>query len=237
MPLKIVSTDRPDHGLPAPGDTPPVLRLAWEGLVVPRPETARDLKVHAGETVLLWGADAATRSAVMRAAAGLNPEASAPVTAPRGVGAVLREPTLPYAASALETVMACAPIDPVAASDLLTGVGLMDVAERPLNTLSKVELRLLRLASACASAPGALVLDGILDLLDPAGRGRLVRALALLRAAGNMGVLVTGMDRAPLRALCTRHLELGAAPGGSGMPALLSDRPQSAAPVLVCNRA
>ena len=237
MPLKLVSATAPTLEALPRTDRTPVLRLAWGGLIAPRRQEAAEFVLHAGETVLLWGADAASRSAVMRAAAGLNAGQSAQPVAPRGVGAVLREPTLPYAATPLETIMACAPVDPVVASDLLERVGLSEIGDKPLNALSRTELRLLRLASAAASAPGALVLDGLFDLLDPVGRRRLTRALACLRAVGTMGVLITGMDRAPLRMLCTRQLELGAAPGGNGTPALLSDRPQSAAPVLVTHRA
>lgn len=233
MPLKLVTSTMADPSDVQPharAPRHPVLTLSWGGLAVPTAAAPARLEIFAGETVLLSGGDRAHRARILRAAAGQSRDDPQPV-APRGIGAALADGPVYYADTPLETVMGCSALDPVAATGLLAMVDLTECADWRVVGLSKLDLRLLRLACACAQSPGALVLDGLFDGLDPQGRKRLVRAFAGLRASRRLGALLTGMDKGPLRPLASRCLELGAAPSVSAPPAIIAERVTAPMPV------
>lgn len=228
MPLRLVTQS--DTALPAASAQDPVLELLCDGLEVRGAPVLRafQLILRPGETVLLSGPDVIVRDAVMRCAAGLEAALRGRLRLPEGVGAVLPDPALPRGETPLETVMLCAPVDPVVAFSVLAEVGLQEATDQPLNTLSQVQLRLLALACACAGAPGLLVLNGLFDGLDDEATERVLSVFAAMRAARGIGVLITGLERRTVLPVCNRVVEMTGQPG-----AIMSETGNWPAPVEV----
>jgi putative ABC transport system ATP-binding protein len=115
-------------------------------------------------------------------------------------------------------------VEPEEVERALDAVGLledaMDLPEAGLDTdlgpnggpLSAAQTRLLLLARAIAGRPALLIVDGLLDEMDEAGRSR--AAAALLAADAPWTLLVLTCDAA-VAALCERRVDL---PGSAGRP-------------------
>jgi ABC-type multidrug transport system ATPase subunit len=158
----------------------------------------------------------------------MEPDLRGTLRLPRGVGAVLPDPALPRGPTPLETVMLCAPVDPVAAFAVLSEAGLSDQAEQPLSALSPLLHRCLHLACACAGGPGVLVLDGLFDDLSGRQAEVLMSIFAAMRAARGLAVVLTGQTTRALRPLANRVVTLDGRPAG-----IVSDIPNRPAPVMV----
>jgi iron complex transport system ATP-binding protein len=190
-----------------------------------------DLALHAGEALALVGPNAAGKSTLVRALAGLLPVAGGEVRVQgRPLGAVSRgslartvalvtpeEQGLP--ALSVEERVALGryphrgPFLPLGAADLtavdraLEQAGIVELRRRPLGTLSAGELQLAALARGLAQEPRVLLLDEPAAHLDVGHQLRLYRVLDEVRACG-VAVLAVVHDLARAAAWAERMVLL-----------------------------
>lgn len=172
------------------------------------------LDVVPGEVLALVGASGSGKSSLLRAVAGLEPLAQGRVRIDgddlagvpvhrRGVGLVFQDGQLFDHLDVAGNVaygLRSGPrgerpdraVREERVAELLELVGLTDLADRPVTTLSGGQSQRIALARALAPAPRVLLLDEPLSALDRALRERLaVDLAAILRAAGTTAVHVT----------------------------------------------
>lgn len=114
------------------------------------------------------------------------------------------------------------------AQDSLAALGIWDLADRQLSTLSGGERQLTALAGLLTLRPEVLVLDQPSQALDHGARDRLARCLEQFRANGG-AVLITGHQHDELTATCGRvvfldHGRLAEVPPSSTVHAAAADR-------------
>ncbi|MGO1173758.1 MAG: ABC transporter ATP-binding protein, partial [Actinomycetaceae bacterium] len=171
------------------------------------------LDVVPGEVLALVGASGSGKSSLLRAVAGLEPLAQGRVRIDgddlagvpvhrRGVGLVFQDGQLFDHLDVAGNVaygLRSGPrgerpdraVREERVAELLELVGLTDLADRPVTTLSGGQSQRIALARALAPAPRVLLLDEPLSALDRALRERLaVDLAAILRAAGTTAVHV-----------------------------------------------
>ena len=174
------------------------------------------LRIHQAETVVLLSRYGLARAALMRAAAGLHQNMRGKVRMPLGVGAVLPEPAMPRGGTPIETVMKCAPLDPIAAYHGLEEVGLGRHADINTDELSDTAQRRLHLACAVAGNPGLLVVDGLFDGLEGSDLDEVRSAFVAVRAGRQLAVLLSGVESERLEPLASRVVTL------DGLPATIT---------------
>jgi molybdate transport system ATP-binding protein len=180
-------------------------------------------RLEAGSILVLFGPSGAGKTTVLRAIAGVDRPADGSIVfngdkwvdvgagrfvAPqrRGIGFVTQEPALfPHltARGNIEFGLAAQPATTRRhrADELMTALGIGDLAERSARALSSGEAQRVALARALAPAPQLLLLDEPFGALDAATR-RTFRtdARALIRASAASAILVTH-DRAEAMAM------------------------------------
>jgi iron complex transport system ATP-binding protein len=77
------------------------------------------------------------------------------------------------------------------AQELMSSLGIVDLAERTMSTLSTGEARRALIGRALAHDPEALILDEPCDGLDPKARAEFIQTMRSLAAEGHTLILVT----------------------------------------------
>ncbi len=161
-----------------------------------------DLRVEAGELVVLLGSNGAGKTTLLRVLATLLRPSSGslslfgvdPRSARRRVGYVGHESGCYADLSGLENLTFHASLHGVPSSrvsELLEWAGLMSAAGRPLRTYSRGMSQRLALARALLHRPDLLLLDEPYSGLDPAAAASVDALLVDLRSAGHTIVLTT----------------------------------------------
>ena len=163
--------------------------------------------VHAGEIVGVAGAHGAGKSTLLRIAAGLlRPDRGAvrwrdAQPLPRDAAAFIPVDVAMHAFLSVREALRFAAVQRElrdkprrVAEDLWAArLDLAPRLDRRLGELSLAERRVVAIAAALQGTPELLVLDGVLDGLDPASRREVRRVLHILAASG-IGVLVAAAD-------------------------------------------
>lgn len=189
-----------------------------------------DLDVAPGEIVALVGPSGCGKSTVLRGIAGLEEivagtveldgrDVAAVPTHRRGVGMVFQDGQLfPHRTVARNVAygLEAAGWDRrrrrARVAELLELVGLAELADRPVQSLSGGQAQRVALARSLAPSPRVLLLDEPLSALDADLRARLARQIReVLTAAGVSAVVVTH-DLAEADVMADRTVRLG--PGG-----------------------
>lgn len=248
------SMTRPRHDDGALRPRGAALRLRGVAVAYPDgsvPVSHADLDVAPGEVVALVGASGSGKSTVLRGIAGLEDVVAGTVeidgaevsgaaggrpvpTHRRGVGMVFQDGQLfPHrtvarnVAYGLEAAGWDRARRRARVAELLALVGLTDLADRPVRTLSGGQAQRVALARSLAPAPRVLLLDEPLSALDAGLRARLAREIrAALQAEGTSAVVVTH-DAAEAAVMADRTVRMGedgvlhgaAAPDTSAGPA------------------
>lgn len=163
---------------------------------------ALDLKMHAGETLALLGSNGAGKSTAIKLLLGLLGAQQGTVrifgmdpseaSARQQLGSVLQVAGLPTHLTVLEQVELHAAYyqRPRAPLAVLEELGLSDLVNRRLNTLSGGQRRRLEMALALVGSPALLVLDEPTVGVDIHERARLLNVLQSLKASG-VAILLT----------------------------------------------
>jgi zinc transport system ATP-binding protein len=173
-----------------------------------------DLSLHAGEIVTLIGPNGAGKTTLLRIALGLMAPGAGTVRRRRGVtfGYVPQrfavDPTLPLSVRrflALPRRRRRAEIE-----SALAEVGVADMIDRELSTLSGGEFQRVLLARALLRRPDVLVLDEPLQGVDVTGQVALFELIARLRREHGFAVLMVSHDlhlvmSATDHVLCLNH--------------------------------
>jgi vitamin B12/bleomycin/antimicrobial peptide transport system ATP-binding/permease protein len=176
---------------------------------------ADDIRIIAGDHVLVTGPSGAGKSTLFRAIAGIWPFGSGIITVPKGarVMALPQRPYFPIAplAAAVSYPAQPAAFDPARLADAITAVGLPGLASRLdeeahwNRMLSPGEQQRLGIARALMAAPDYLLLDEATASLDDAAESALYRLL-LERLPGT--TIISIGHRASLNAFHGRRLTL-----------------------------
>jgi iron complex transport system ATP-binding protein len=167
-----------------------------------------DLDIRPGELLGILGRNGSGKTTTLHTIAGLRaPDDGSIVLNDRQVGdwprrevarrmgLLLQHTDDPFPATVFETALAGrhphvdfwqweGAADFEAVRDALNSVGLDDLGERPVQTLSGGERRRLALATLLSQAPGIYLLDEPTNHLDPAYEQTIMRLLARLAADG-----------------------------------------------------
>ena len=192
-----------------------------------------DLALAPGEIVALVGASGSGKSTVLRGIAGLEEVVAGTVeidgadvaalpTHRRGVGMVFQDGQLfPHrtvarnVAYGLEAAGWDRARRRARVGELLELVGLTELADRPVQSLSGGQAQRVALARSLAPAPRVLLLDEPLSALDADLRARLaVQIRELLKAAGVTAVVVTH-DLAEADVIADRTVRLSPDPAAA----------------------
>jgi len=220
----------------------PLVALASYGWTPPeaeRPALADvTLALAPGECVVLSGPTGSGKSTLLRAIAGALP----PGGTARGALGVAGRVALLFQDVDTQVLFSTAAEEVAAGlrggadrdsrtAAALERVGLAGFAARPVADLSAGERQRVVLAALLATEPALLLLDEPCSALDPAGRARLVTALAALKAHGH-GLLIAEHLTAPFRSLADRWLavEDGRVAERPAPPAAARPAPRRAAP-------
>ena len=196
-----------------------------------------DLEVGPGELFGLLGPNGAGKSTLVKIACGLvRPSAVHAAICGAPAGSTDAQRALGYLAElfrfpdwcsadellALHQRLAGSPGGAGERTELLALVGLADVSERRIGTMSKGMQQRLGIAQALVGSPRLLLLDEPTSALDPAGRRTVRELLERLRERG-VGVLLNSHLLSEIELICDRvaiidHGEVVAA----GSPAELS---------------
>jgi energy-coupling factor transporter ATP-binding protein EcfA2 len=198
-----------------------------------------DLRIEAGERVMLLGASGSGKSTLLSGLAGLleggesegvlRVDGLDPRVARDRVGVVFQDPesSLVMARAGDEVAFGlenrCVPPSEVwpRVDEALEMVGFPYGRDRPTDALSGGEQQRLALAAALALRPGLLLLDEPTANLDPDGAALVRSAIALLLADGNLTMLLVEHRVAEAANLVDRVvvLEAGAGVTADGPPA------------------
>ncbi|MHB1311403.1 MAG: ATP-binding cassette domain-containing protein [Gemmatimonadaceae bacterium] len=173
--------------------------------------------VHAGEIVGVAGTHGAGKSTLLRIAAGLlRPDRGAvrwrgALPLPRDAAAYIPADVAMHAFLSVREALRFAAVQRElrdkprrVAEDLWAArLDLSSRFDRRVGELSLAERRVVAIAAALQGVPELLVLDGVLDGLDPASRREVRRVLHILAASG-LGVLVAAADLGLLTAVAHR---------------------------------
>ncbi len=183
-----------------------------------------DVAVAEGETVALLGPSGSGKSTLLRAVAGLEPLVSGTVslagrdlsgvpTHQRGVGLMFQDDALfPHTdvRGNVEFGLRMAGISRASRAmrvdEVLSLVGLEDLAARRVSQLSGGEQQRVALARTLAPRPGVLMLDEPLGSLDRLLHDRLVDDLRSLLSAAALPALVVAPDHDDARAFREKRL-------------------------------
>jgi len=159
------------------------------------------LTVERGEVVALVGPNGSGKSTLLQILAGVSPPTDGSVTVPRraggarSVGYLPQQPAFREGFSARDTLEFYAELlDGVDDEDVaatLDRVGLGDVADRAVGSLSGGMTRLLGLGQAVLGDPAVLILDEPGSGLDPAMVERLFEVVGELAAEGTAVVVAS----------------------------------------------
>ncbi|MEO7570906.1 MAG: ABC transporter ATP-binding protein [Acidimicrobiales bacterium] len=181
-----------------------------------------DLRVEAGEVVVLLGRSGSGKSTLLRAVAGLQPLDAGRIVVDgvdmvgvpphqRGIGLMFQDHALFSHLDVAANVgfglrMRRRPAEEVAATvaGLLDLVGLPGTGGRPIQTLSGGEQQRVALARSLAPAPRLLLLDEPLGALDRPLRERLVVELRQVFTRLGLSVVAVTHDQAEAFALADR---------------------------------
>jgi heme exporter protein A len=169
-----------------------------------------DFKIDPGESVAILGANGAGKSTLLRILAGLSrpsagrfeahrADSTTPLTRDRLRGEIgyVGHATLLYGDLTARENMVFAsrlqggPSDRTHVDEVLSGVGLLEVADRRSGTFSRGMAQRLSIARAVIHDPQVLLLDEPFTGLDEASAERLSNQLLALRAGGRSLILVT----------------------------------------------
>jgi zinc transport system ATP-binding protein len=203
------------------------IRLARDGTTILEDV---DLSVSAGEIVTLVGQNGAGKSTLVKVALGLlEPDR----------GEIRRRPDLRIGYQPQKLAMDAAMPMPVrrfltlthrasaaAIAAVLASVGMDDMADADLGTLSGGELQRVLLARAMVREPELLVLDEPTQNVDMAGAVDIYRVIAALRDRTGCGVLLISHDLSIVMAQTSRVYCLNGHVCCSGLPADVSRNPE-----------
>jgi iron complex transport system ATP-binding protein len=167
-----------------------------------------DLDIRAGELLGVLGRNGSGKTTTLHTLAGLRAPSRGSIVlnekrvddwprreVARRMGLLLQHTDDPFPSTVFETALAGrhphldfwqweGAADFEAVREALSSVGLEDLGERPVRTLSGGERRRLALATLLSQAPGIYLLDEPTNHLDPAYEQSVMRLLARLAADG-----------------------------------------------------
>lgn len=157
-----------------------------------------DVTIAPGEIVTLVGLNGSGKSTLARALLGLVPISSGVITRRPGLRIGYLPQTMPrdtaLPISVARFIALGAKVSPGAVAAQMAELGIEDLAEAQLATLSGGEIRRVLLARALLRRPQLLVLDEPMSGVDISGQAELYRLIAALRRKLGCGVLLISHD-------------------------------------------
>jgi ABC-type Mn2+/Zn2+ transport system ATPase subunit len=140
-----------------------------------------DVAVSAGTTLGVLGPNGAGKTALLKSMLGLLP-----LLGGRRILAEGRQPRIGYVPQRDRLDMSW----PLSVLDVLSEIGVGDLADRPLYALSGGQHQRVLIARAIAADPELLVLDEPTSAMDPAAERVLLELVAKLKRAHNLSVVL-----------------------------------------------
>lgn len=171
------------------------------GLAIPGRLATTDLRLDGGSLVGLIGPNGGGKTSLLRSIAGVEPSASGQVwiddellattsiaRRPRLIAFLPATREIPWPISARDVIALGLPVpDPMRVQELLEGLELQSLADRPVDRLSTGERARVLLARALAPRPRVLLLDEPCSNLEPYWA---LRIMELLRREADRGAAV-----------------------------------------------
>ncbi|MBU0498744.1 MAG: zinc ABC transporter ATP-binding protein ZnuC [Gammaproteobacteria bacterium] len=212
-------------------NTPPLItaegvRVTFDGREI---LAGIDLRVHAGEIVTLIGPNGAGKSSLVRAVLGLLRPDAGTIRLRQGLRIgympqrLMIDVNLPLSVRRFLTLTS--KIRPEQSQEVLRELGIAQLLDQPMQSLSGGETQRVLLAKALLRRPELLVLDEPVQGVDVAGQGELYRLIGRFRDRLGCGVLMVSHDLHLVMAATDTVLCLNRHLCCSGHPETISHHP------------